>query len=75
MSDKSSEFIVERNSSVGITRKEQSGESRRVQHLRVQGREWSVSLVNVKINWVLIKTETYRVIEDEITRKLHSDLK
>jgi hypothetical protein len=48
-------------------------ESRRVQQLRVQGREWSVSLVNCE-DWVRIGTEEYKVIEDEI-RSLRSALK
>jgi hypothetical protein len=57
---------------VSRTRSSHGKESRRVQQLRVQGREWSVSLVNFE-DWVQIRTEEYRAIEDEITRRLYSD--
>jgi hypothetical protein len=30
---------------------------------------------NVTMNWVQIRTGEYKVIEDEITRRLHYDLK
>jgi hypothetical protein len=35
----------------------------------------SVSLVNCENKLSTVRTEEYRVIEDEITRRLHSDLK
>jgi hypothetical protein len=43
-----------------------------VQQLRLQGREWRISLANCE---AYLSTEDYRVIEDEITRILHIDLK
>jgi hypothetical protein len=43
----------------------------RIQQLRVQAREWSVNYED----WVQIRTEEYRAIEDEITSRLHNDLK
>jgi hypothetical protein len=47
-------------------------EERRVQQLRVQEQEWSMSLGNCE-DWVQIRAEV-RVIEQEMTRRLHSDL-
>jgi hypothetical protein len=43
--------------------------------MTVQGQEWSMSSVNYEEWLSAVRTEEYRVIEDEIRKRLHSDLK